>query len=372
VKCPKCHYLGFETGDRCKNCGYDFSLLSVAESAPADYEIHPAAIDDVPVHVVEHLAPDNDPWLGTAEEPDEPRIEFSGRLPEGEGIAEAVPDLPLTPTTFGDTAAPPSTFADTPVDITVAPKPIAPFLSAMPVQPPAGSSERALPLFKRGQEHDDEPLIKMPAAPRPPLAVRRTPDTPRLRAVPRPMLRAGTPPALQFPEEGFDRGMAQQELGSARVRPGVPPPSAVAAPASIVESIRPVVRVGAALIDGAILLGIDAAVVYFTVRMAGLSMDQWTTLPVAPLATFLTLLTLSYLCAFTAVGGQTIGKMALGTCVVDDDGKPVDATRALRRTSAVIVSFLFFGLGFIPALFGDHRALHDRYAGTRVIRLRSV
>jgi uncharacterized RDD family membrane protein YckC len=132
------------------------------------------------------------------------------------------------------------------------------------------------------------------------------------------------------------------------------------------------VRFAAALIDGVILLGIDAAVVYFTVRMAGLSMDQWTTLPVAPLATFLTLLTVSYLCAFTAVGGQTIGKMALGTCVVDDDGRPVDAARALRRTSAAIVSFLFFGLGFIPALFGEHRALHDRYAGTRVVRLRSV
>ena len=29
MKCPKCSYLGFETGDRCKNCGYDFSLLAV-------------------------------------------------------------------------------------------------------------------------------------------------------------------------------------------------------------------------------------------------------------------------------------------------------------------------------------------------------
>jgi uncharacterized RDD family membrane protein YckC len=370
VKCPKCHYLGFETGDRCKNCGYDFSLLSVAESAPADYEIHPAAIDDVPVHVVEHVAPDNDPWLGVGESGDEPRIEFGARLPEGEA-AEAVPDLPLTSTVFGDAATPSSTFADTPVDITVAPKPIAPFLSSMPVQPPAGSSDRALPLFKRGQEPDDEPLIKMPAAPRPPLAVRRTPDTPRLRAVPRPMLRSGVPPALQFPDDAVDRGPVPLEQ-SAPVRAVASPPGAIAPPSSVVEAIRPVARVAAALIDGAILLGIDAAVVYFTVRMAGLSTDQWTTLPVAPLATFLTLLTVSYLCAFTAVGGQTIGKMALGTCVVDDDGKPLDATRALRRTSAVIVSLLFFGLGFIPALFGDHRALHDRYAGTRVVRLRSV
>ena len=34
MKCPKCHYLGFETGDRCKNCGYDFSLLALADETP--------------------------------------------------------------------------------------------------------------------------------------------------------------------------------------------------------------------------------------------------------------------------------------------------------------------------------------------------
>ena len=28
MKCPKCSYLGFETGVRCKNCGYDFSLIA--------------------------------------------------------------------------------------------------------------------------------------------------------------------------------------------------------------------------------------------------------------------------------------------------------------------------------------------------------
>ena len=34
MKCPKCGYLGFETGDRCRNCGYDFSLAApVAEAA---------------------------------------------------------------------------------------------------------------------------------------------------------------------------------------------------------------------------------------------------------------------------------------------------------------------------------------------------
>ena len=32
MKCPKCGYLGFDSGERCRNCGYDFSLVSDAES----------------------------------------------------------------------------------------------------------------------------------------------------------------------------------------------------------------------------------------------------------------------------------------------------------------------------------------------------
>ena len=34
MKCPKCNYLSFEAGERCRNCGYDFSLS--APPAPDD------------------------------------------------------------------------------------------------------------------------------------------------------------------------------------------------------------------------------------------------------------------------------------------------------------------------------------------------
>ena len=34
MKCPKCGYLGFETGDRCRNCGYDFSFSVEPPDAP--------------------------------------------------------------------------------------------------------------------------------------------------------------------------------------------------------------------------------------------------------------------------------------------------------------------------------------------------
>ena len=30
MKCPKCGYLGFEDMERCRNCGYDFSLTAAA------------------------------------------------------------------------------------------------------------------------------------------------------------------------------------------------------------------------------------------------------------------------------------------------------------------------------------------------------
>jgi uncharacterized RDD family membrane protein YckC len=49
MKCPKCDYLGFETGDRCKNCGYDFSFLASPSTEPADLLLKQPARDDVPI-----------------------------------------------------------------------------------------------------------------------------------------------------------------------------------------------------------------------------------------------------------------------------------------------------------------------------------
>jgi len=340
VKCPKCDYLGFETGDRCKNCGYDFSLLTVADSGPADYEIHPEPIDDVPVHDIDRdIDRPVDDGVGDAL-----RISLTSDTPyEPDSSLELGPDFARAVTT---------------------PEP-------QPIEERAASTaDTRLPLFTPAEgDEGDEPLIKFPAAPRPPLAVRRTPDTPRLRAVrPRAPARrsfseGGSPePVLQFAEDAVPDEEARFDP-TADVKPGF---------IYTEQPSRPGSRVVAILIDYLILFGIDAAIVYFTVRMAGLAPSEWRLLPVAPMLTFLGLLKVAYFYAFTAVGGQTIGKMAVGTCVVTESGGPVDAARAMRRTSAGALSFLLLGLGFIPALFGDHRALHDRFAGTRVVRLRSA
>jgi uncharacterized RDD family membrane protein YckC len=274
VKCPKCDYLGFDTGNRCKNCGYDFSLVP------------------------------NSPDAGTP---------------------QTTPQL--------------------------------------------------LSLFPSEQD-DDEPLIKLPAAPRPPLSVRKTPESPRLRSMPRQPRHVEHEPVLVFADESApDLDLPLHEPAPAAPEPVRVRPATHRAPAAMTLEAGPSppwARLAAAAIDHLILFGVDAIVVYFTLRMAALTPADWHMLPPAPLMTFLILLKLAYFVAFTAVGGQTIGKMALSIRVVSDDG-PLDAACAVRRALLGLVSSVVLGLGFAPALVSaDRRALHDRFAHTRVVTLRSA
>jgi len=135
-----------------------------------------------------------------------------------------------------------------------------------------------------------------------------------------------------------------------------------------VEVSGPARRLIAALVDQLILLSIDAIVVYFTFQIAGLPFSSWQAIPILPLALFLLMVKGSYFCVFTALGGQTVGKMATGIRVVAENDRDVEPTRALQRTLAALASFATVGIGFAPVLFsGDRRALHDRLAGTRVV-----
>jgi uncharacterized RDD family membrane protein YckC len=65
----------------------------------------------------------------------------------------------------------------------------------------------------------------------------------------------------------------------------------------------------------------------------------------------------------------TIGKRWMGLRVVDDHGERLSFLRASGRYAAKYVSALPCFLGFIMALFSSRgRALHDRLAGTYVVR----
>lgn len=80
------------------------------------------------------------------------------------------------------------------------------------------------------------------------------------------------------------------------------------------------------------------------------------------------LLLLCYFFFFTAYGGRTPGKMLLGLKVETAEGKPLTWARALGRTFGYLVSIITWGLGFLLAAGPAKRALHDRLAGTRVVK----
>ena len=333
MKCPKCSYLGFETGDRCKNCGYDFSLIESAERAPVEV--------DLALRLADGEASERPSWTDEVDR---------GLGPERRATPHPPEPQPELPRNRAPRHAPPSAAPD-PRPLIGRPRAAAGTARARAAPP--------LPLFAREtDEAGGEPMIKVLAAPRPPLAVRRTPETPKLRSVARPPARVDREPTLQFSDEpetpSPPRESVRQEAAPQHV-------SGVAA------------RLVAAAIDHCLLLGVDLAIVYFTLRLSALPLSEWQALPPVPLLAFLLLVKVSYFCAFTAVGGQTIGKMAAHIRVVTETGAPVDGARAMRRAIAGVASALTLGVGFVPALVGsERRALHDRFARTRVIALRSV
>ena len=88
----------------------------------------------------------------------------------------------------------------------------------------------------------------------------------------------------------------------------------------------------------------------------------------APLFAFLLVQNGGYLVAFTA-GGQTLGKMLAGIKVVSTEPlSPPDFGRAFIRELVWLVLAAPVGLGLLTVLSRDRREVHDRFAGTRVVR----
>lgn len=157
MKCPKCGYIGFEQAERCRNCGYDFSLAT--EVAPSDLTLR-------------------------RQDPMGPLADFD--------LGDAGPPATATPPGRSrrkhDPAFDPG------------------------ITPPAG----ALPLFG-GDAVEDLPIVPA-AAPTPPLAVRRAPS-PLSKPRPRPTPRADEPqPEFTFgaggtPTEWVEAAGAPAETG---------------------------------------------------------------------------------------------------------------------------------------------------------------
>jgi uncharacterized RDD family membrane protein YckC len=214
-----------------------------------------------------------------------------------------------------------------------------------------------LPLFGSGApaEPDLPPLVSAPASPRRPLSVRRqTPPPARVRRAQSDARNAAGTLDLPLP------GYAPPEHAA---RADVPHGHAIVL-------AGPAPRISAALLDVVLLGGVHCATIYLTLRLCGLASHDWRVLPVVPLLAFFLLVDGGYLVAFTTAGGQTIGKMACGIKVVRDGDESMSIGVATVRALGTIASTLCLGAGLIPALVHeDRRAIHDRLAGTSVVRL---
>jgi uncharacterized RDD family membrane protein YckC len=250
---------------------------------------------------------------------------------------------------------------------------------ARPGTPPPVTTE--LPLFvtqsarfedagEPGDNVQDSPLVKLPAEPRAPLAVRKpAPDTGggrRVSTEPAAQARPHLPPRKLGPLhhdllEDLQRIEKLERTTAATGR------ATLAA-----DGASPVSRLGAAAIDAALIGGVIAGVLAITLRFLDLPIAQASMLPVVPTAAFLLLVGVGYLLMFTAAGGQTIGKMITGIRVVPDGTEAgadaLTVRQALYREVLTVPSVLMLGAGFVPGLVGDRLALHDRLAHTRVVR----
>jgi uncharacterized RDD family membrane protein YckC len=302
MKCPKCGYIGFESAEKCRNCGYDFSLLR-----------DPVREIDLPLKGDELLGAPADFDFRTG---DTPRA-----IPGQRRSADATDfDLPR----------------GTPRAV-----------------------ERDLPLFA--------PSPSAAAAPAAPAVRARLPASGAARAAATPRRQTAQP---LRPQPATPLDFRDAELG---LEPETVPNRIPLTRSTTVAAGRPagsIARAIAGLLDAAILIGLDTGILYFTLRICRLSFSDTTFLPIAPLVAFFLLLDGGYLVAFTAVGGQTIGKMAASLKVISEDGGRVVPGQALVRAIGYFASVLPAGLGFVPGFFGpSRRALHDHLANTRVVRL---
>ena len=80
-----------------------------------------------------------------------------------------------------------------------------------------------------------------------------------------------------------------------------------------------------------------------------------------------------FFCTFWVCGGQTLGMRAWRIRVVRDDGGRLTYAQALGRFGAGVVALAPAGLGLWWSLLdAARRGWHDRWTGTRVVRVQSA
>ena len=97
MKCPKCQYISFDSGDRCRNCGYDFSLSENGATGAADVDL-PIQNGTEPLGPLADLSLNEPPGLplfnGDRRDPDAPLV-AAGAVPRAPlAVRRAAPAAP--------------------------------------------------------------------------------------------------------------------------------------------------------------------------------------------------------------------------------------------------------------------------------------
>jgi len=147
------------------------------------------------------------------------------------------------------------------------------------------------------------------------------------------------------------------------------PPSSVVETALAIEYMSGMTRLGAAIIDGVIVLFIPLSLLVLIVLLTSWSLAA---LPWAMLLFLLPMLCwLPYHWIFTTVKGQTPGKMVVGIKVVDaQNNRPTLMAAFVREILGKVISTAGLCLGFLLIDINKQKqGWHDRIAGTHVIKV---
>jgi uncharacterized RDD family membrane protein YckC len=122
------------------------------------------------------------------------------------------------------------------------------------------------------------------------------------------------------------------------------------------------IRVGASFIDGIILLVVQVMLSLIFFGSAGLGESN------LGLSVIMLVINLLYYCGLESSSKQaTLGKMAVGIKVGDENGEQISFGNALGRYLSKILSVLILFIGYMMVGWDEKKqGLHDKIAGTYV------
>ena len=306
MKCPKCQYLTFDQGDRCRNCGYDFALSAEPDEL------------DLPIR--------------TGDEPLGPLADFN----LGEEGMDRGPS--------SDIDAPPT--------------------------PPRATAKRnrsELPLFHGGGL--DAPLVTLPPAPRAPMSVRKSAVSrsparaPRSEELP---LELEADDIAWAPEV---HRPVEPSRSSRRASPAIDPRADTGRKAAAPIGARLLgggIDLGLmAALDLSILYFTLLACDLTVAEVGRIPIAPFAAFLIVLNGGYMTAFTAA---GGQSFGKMAAGTRVVPNDE-QPWGDRVTLGQSALRATLFLLSALPAGLGFAPALLGpDHRALHDRLAHTRVVK----